>query len=154
MDKPRLLSAKARDFTEVYVIQKSDFDSISSNYLQAIQAIRQIKDALDNNNYSLLKTRCYLCNSELHLALGCKKYSRWRGNLMKLFVSKQMNSKSKTFNLNREAGGPINNDDPLAMYNNEGLITRGYFVYAEENHDDRRKHPPSADSADNIEIKM
>lgn len=152
MDKPRLLSAKARDFTEVYIIQKQDFDSISSNYLQAIQAIRQIKDALENKEYSLLQTSCYLCDDPEHLALGCKKYSRWRGNLMKLFVSKQINSKNK-FNLQQEGDEGINYDDPLAMYNNDGLKHREYFVYAEENHDDWRKHLPSADDEENIAAK-
>jgi len=152
MDKPRLLSAKARDFTEVYIIQKQDFDSISSNYLQAIQAIRQIKDALENNEYSLLQTSCYLCDAPEHLALGCKKYSRWRGNLMKLFVSKQSNSKNK-FNLQQEGDEGINYDDPLAMYNNDGLKHREYFVYAEENHDDWRRHLPSADGEENIAAK-
>lgn len=139
MDQPRQLSAKARDFTEVYVIQKSDFDTISSNYLQAVQAIGQIKDALENNNYSLLNTSCWLCKSELHLALTCKRYPRERGNLMKLYYQSkrgQMNSKGNAFDWNREAGGPINNDEPLAMHNNEGIRTGGYFVYAEETHED------------------
>ena len=65
-----------------------------------------------------------------------------------------MNSKGNAFDWNREAGGPINNDEPLAMHNNEGIRTGGYFVYAEETHEDWLRYPPSADSAENIETKM
>ena len=35
--KERSLSAKARDFTEVYVLRKDVFEKISESYIQAIQ---------------------------------------------------------------------------------------------------------------------
>jgi len=36
LGEPRCLSAKARDFTEVFVISKMDFDVVSENYVQAM----------------------------------------------------------------------------------------------------------------------
>jgi hypothetical protein len=40
----------ARDFTEVLIIYKSDFDQVSENYMQAI---RVIQEALQNWNTCL-----------------------------------------------------------------------------------------------------
>ena len=84
--EPRCLSAKSRDFTEVFMIKKDDFDSISENYIEAITAIRTIKESLENDNYWPLKTQCYLCDGRDHLALKCPRYSRWKGNLMLMYA--------------------------------------------------------------------
>ena len=52
---PRQLSAKSRDFTEVYRLQKYDMFEICENYIEAISAIRHIKDALEHGDYRPLK---------------------------------------------------------------------------------------------------
>jgi hypothetical protein len=51
----------ARDFTEVLIIYKSDFDQVSENYMQAI---RVIQEALQNWNYLPLKIICYICKQK------------------------------------------------------------------------------------------
>lgn len=35
-DNPRLLSAKSRDYTEIYIIKKKDFLKIAEDYIPAI----------------------------------------------------------------------------------------------------------------------
>ena len=40
--EPRQLSAKCRDFTEVYVIYKDDFERITENYTEAITCVKAI----------------------------------------------------------------------------------------------------------------
>ena len=66
---PRSLTAKARDFTEVFIIRKQDFESISENYIEALQAMRAIKYGLERNKLRPLKMKCYLCNKPDHVAL-------------------------------------------------------------------------------------
>ena len=85
--EPRCLSAKSRDFTEVFMIKKDDFDSISENYIEAITAIRTIKEALLRGDYGPLRTSCYFCGDSQHLALDCpKEFPRRRGNLMRTYA--------------------------------------------------------------------
>jgi CRP-like cAMP-binding protein len=38
--KTRSLSAKSRDFTEVYVIKKINFDQAAENYMEAIRCLK------------------------------------------------------------------------------------------------------------------
>ena len=82
----------------MFIIQKKDFDQISENYIEAIQAIKKIQEGLANDDVSVLKTNCYICNKKDHLSLKCPKYARWRGNLMRMFVRLQSRQKPK-FNL-------------------------------------------------------
>lgn len=39
-ENPRILTAKSRDFTEVYAINKSDFLTIAEDYIHAILLIK------------------------------------------------------------------------------------------------------------------
>ena len=45
---------------------------------------RQLLTSLENNNYLPLKTECYICRAKDHLALRCPKFSKYRGNLLKM----------------------------------------------------------------------
>mmetsp|Transcript_34499 Transcript_34499/g.52793 ORF Transcript_34499/g.52793 Transcript_34499/m.52793 type:complete len:211 (+) Transcript_34499:416-1048(+) len=67
---PRTLSAKSRDFTEVFTLNKTNFELISENYIDAMRAIRKIKDGLDKKDYNPIRMKCYICDMN-HLALDC-----------------------------------------------------------------------------------
>lgn len=109
LGEPRCLSAKARDFTEVFVISRTDFEMVSENYVQAIQAINVIVDGLQNDNYYPLKAECYICKAKDHLALKCNKFPRWRGNLMRLYMRKKdgvVPKKSSIFDMGQKSDIP------------------------------------------------
>ena len=42
-DQPRCLSAKSRDFTEIFILYKNDFIEISEKYVTSIRAVDKIK---------------------------------------------------------------------------------------------------------------
>ena len=99
-EEPRCLTAKARDFTEVYIIKKVDFEHISENYIQALQAINKIREGLKREDYGPLKTRCYLCGGSNHISLKCVQYNLWKGNLMKIFQKQNKKPASSKVNIN------------------------------------------------------
>jgi len=50
------------------MIKKTDFEKISENYIDAIQAIRIITESIENGDYGPLKINCYICGKKGHLA--------------------------------------------------------------------------------------
>lgn len=82
----RQLSAKSRDFTEAYRITKENLFGCCENYIEAITAIRNIKESLDNQNYKPLKMRCYICREMDHVALKCPRFNKFKGNLMRMYA--------------------------------------------------------------------
>lgn len=95
-DNPRLLSAKSRDYTELYVIDKSDFLRIAEDYIYAIvssetlthlqQAYHTIRSSLlEEENYFILNTKCYVCEKKGHISLACPYFASKKGNLRKAF---------------------------------------------------------------------
>jgi hypothetical protein len=67
-------------------LSKKDFEEVSENYIDAMKAIRRIKEGLEAGDYTLVKTQCYICKSHKHLALKCPDFPKWRGNLMMIYM--------------------------------------------------------------------
>eukprot|EP00347_Sterkiella_histriomuscorum_P000865 403374225 len=83
-DDPRMLTAKSRDYTQLYVIEKKDFMHIAENYITAIQSYHQIRSAMkEEANYLVLNIKCYICDKKGHVALGCQYLPTKKGNIMK-----------------------------------------------------------------------
>jgi hypothetical protein len=132
--EPRTLSAKSRDFTEVYRINKDDFFEICENYIEAITAIRTIKEALEQEDYKPLKMHCYLCKEANHISLKCPKYSKWKGNLMRIYAN-QMNNKTSKKNSNMMSSGNENSNKNSQEHTDSDYsepLRPTFFVYNEE----------------------
>ena len=80
----RQLSAKCRDFTEVFTVSADNFFRTCENYREAISAIERIKKELVAENYTSLQIKCYLCGVSDHLSLKCPKFQKKSGNLIRL----------------------------------------------------------------------
>lgn len=94
-DQPRILSAKSRDYCDLYVIDKRDFIKIAEDYIHAIvitillnlqQTYHTIRSSLiEEKNYFVLNTKCYICGKKGHISLGCSYLNSKKGNLRKAF---------------------------------------------------------------------
>lgn len=121
--------------------------------MQAFQAINQIKDALENQNYLPLKITCYICKHKNHLALRCPKFPRWRGNLMRLFARQKGKGDKSPFKPQDGKPDTAQNSQfvlPNMLAENEQVFT-DYFVQDEETYDNF--HYPSAEEEELVQMK-
>ena len=95
-DGSRCLTARARDFTNCYMIMGIDLFKMSELYARAFKAMKKIQKELSEKKYSTVSTTCYLCGSPFHLALGCPRFkssnSDVKGNLLKMFLEKKLSN--------------------------------------------------------------
>ena len=70
--KPRLLSARSKDFTTLFAINREEFIKVLKNHSDDFEKFCMIQDQiLLYENYLPLKTRCFCCNQTGHLAQRC-----------------------------------------------------------------------------------
>lgn len=154
---PRSLSAKSRDFTEVFILKKRDFNLVSENYIDAIKILRKIKDDYKKDDFTSLQTRCYICNSPKHLALKCGNFSKWRGNLMRIYIILTQLKEGKKVQMQKQKGKNLhkklleNNTFENEFDKNE-LKRLQYMAYVEEDHENR--HYPSMESDRDADLKQ
>ncbi|CDW81481.1 UNKNOWN [Stylonychia lemnae] len=97
-DNPRLLSAKSRDYCELYCISKRDFVKVAEDYINGIQAYHTIRSSLiDEKNYYIINIKCYICGRKGHVALTCQFFHNRKGNLRKAFKKLQVKSFKEDF---------------------------------------------------------
>ena len=70
--KTRMASAKSKDFTTLFSINRDEFIQILKNNPEDFDKFCMIKDQIElYNNYNSLKIRCFCCNEIGHLAKDC-----------------------------------------------------------------------------------
>lgn len=90
-NEPRTLSAKCRDFSQIYILNGNDLVKMADQYMKVFKAIRKIQDDLSRDCYESVCTTCYICSRATHLALKCPKFkSKEKGNLMKIYINNKI----------------------------------------------------------------
>lgn len=70
--KTRMASAKSKDFTTLFSINRDEFIQILKNNPEDFEKFCMIKDQIElYNNYNPLKIRCFCCDEIGHLAKDC-----------------------------------------------------------------------------------
>ena len=89
--EPRTLSAKCRDFSQIYILNGQDLFKMADQYMKVFKAIKRIQDDLSRDSYESVCTQCYICGKGSHLALKCPKFkSKEKGNLMKIYINNKI----------------------------------------------------------------
>jgi len=117
--KPRTLTVKSRDFTEVYIIDKEWFLDTAGNYPQVLNLFHKIRSNIeDANDYSLLLIECYICKKLGHIAIDCKDFQERKGNLLQIY-SKMMKKAQEKNNSKGDNSDTFNSSlkMPYSMYN-------------------------------------
>lgn len=112
--KSRGLSAKSKDFTTLFSIDRNEFIKVLMKYPEDYQKFCMIKDEIMNyENINLLRIRCFSCNQMGHLANACplihfipnkekiiKKYNFYLDQERKQILRKYLKSRNALKNQN------------------------------------------------------
>lgn len=115
--KPRCLSAKARDFTDVLCIYKDDFFRLSDDFLQSARALKEIRDASLKNDLKPIGMSCYICDATDHIATKCEDYKLVKGNLVSMWFKLSNEDKSlEEITRERKAMQSVNEAEDNKLY--------------------------------------
>ena len=85
----RQATVKARDFTEVLILTREDFLQMALKVSSETSLImyHKIRESVIGNemDFRQLKIRCYICYTVGHIAINCKQFHRYRGNLKRYY---------------------------------------------------------------------
>eukprot|EP00347_Sterkiella_histriomuscorum_P010994 403374152 len=100
---PRQATIKARDFTEVLILTREDFLSMALKVenLNVLSLYHKIRESVIESpkDFRQLKIRCYICYTQGHIAIDCKQFHRFKGNLKRYFkklYKQSINSESQS----------------------------------------------------------
>ena len=71
--KPRTASAKCIGFTEFFSVLHEEFENLISGSSIDIALMENVKNSCQEEDYSVLKLKCYLCSEFGHIANSCKR---------------------------------------------------------------------------------
>ena len=71
--KPRTASAKCIGFTEFFSVLHEEFEILISGSAIDMALMENVKNSCQEEDYSVLKVKCYLCSESGHIANSCKR---------------------------------------------------------------------------------